>query len=125
MMSNNRADWAMFASQDNATVIDFLSSTASAFVKHDIIGTKESDNLRLALSGVQSSQDPKLQSVMLELIDQNTEFLGIISARYGESGFSINLLRHTLKQHVSESRRLVAKFGEEILKRANSFLTDQ
>jgi hypothetical protein len=114
----NRTDWALFTRLDNASIVDFLSSSASVLLKHGTIGQKESDNLRLVLSGIQSNHQPQERSTLMELIGQDAEILGILAARYGDRGLGLNILRHGLKSHVAKTRQVVSALGEEILKKS-------
>jgi len=116
MTKYNQTGWANFSKKDNASVLDFLSTTASVLVQHNAIGTREIDSLRIALSELQSN--PSNNALILELLDQESEFLGIVVARFGETNFNLNLLHYTLKSEVLEIQKLLANLGTEILSKS-------
>jgi len=109
-------DWQAFQRLDNANVVDFLTSTAGALCEQGVLGPKDADNLRLVLSGV--LPEAREKPILLALSGQSAEFLSVLEARYGTTGFCLNLLRHTLRGQVAETQRLLAGWGQELLKRA-------
>src|SRR5690606_10844546 len=98
--------------------VDFLASTASVLAARGLLDGKEVDNLRLVLSGIQGTPKARSASVLLEMIDQKAEFLAVLEAWFGPSGFGVNLMRHTLRPHLLEIRRQLATFGSALLKKA-------
>lgn len=109
-------DWTAFRRLDNAAVVDFLTSTAGALAEGGQLGLKETDNLRLVLSGVMPDAGDK--PILLELARQNAEFLAALEARWGTVGYCLNLMRHTLRTQLVETRQTLAQLGEGLLKKA-------
>jgi hypothetical protein len=92
-----------FLKHDNANVVDFLASTAAALTEAGQLGAKESDNLRLALSGIQADPVERDMPVLLRLLAQNAEFPVLAEIWFGRPGFARNLLRHSLKPLLAET----------------------
>jgi hypothetical protein len=109
---------ATFLRLDNAAIVDFLTSTAGALSEKGLINAKDTDNLRLVLSGIQSLAGSRESPVMLELLQQNTEFLTVLTARFGTEGLCLNLLRHTLRPHLVETVQALADWGQRLLKKS-------
>ena len=100
---------------DNTRVIDFLSSKASAMTEAGTLDEKDADNLRLVLSGLQSASG---RPILLEMIEQETEFLAILDARYGPATFHANLLRHTCRPYLLSMLQVISAWGDATLGRA-------
>lgn len=111
-------DWTSFQRLDNAAVVDFLASHASALCEAGIISRKETDDLRVALSTIHGSPDTRSRPLLLELERQHGDFLTILVSRYGVSALSLNLLRHTLGARLGETRRILAEMGQALIGRA-------
>lgn len=111
-------DGAALQRLDNAAVFEFLTSAASALSGEGLLSTKDVDDLRVALSGVTSVADSRDRPVLLELDRQHAEFLVILRARYGTTNLCLNLLRYSLRSGLAETRRLVADFGQNLVKKA-------
>ena len=118
-MADHFVDWSAFQRLDNATVVDFLTSTAGVLQEHGLITNKDTDNLPLAISGINSSPESRDRPILPELDRQHAEFLAVLAARYGMSGFCLNLVRHSLRGSVAETQRVVNEWGEALLKRAD------
>jgi hypothetical protein len=103
---------------DNATVVDFLTSTAGALADAGILSAKDTDNLRLVLSGMHGATGARERSLLLELESQNAEFLAVLEARFGTIGICLNLIRHTLRGTLAETQRLLADLGGAMVKKA-------
>lgn len=103
---------------DNAVVIDFLTSTASALSERGMLEAKDADNLRLALSGIGAAGDLRELPVLVALDRQRAEFLHVLEARFGRIGFSLNLLRYSMRTPLAETVRLLGEFGTGVLKKA-------
>lgn len=103
---------------DNAAVVDFLTSTAGALCERGAISPKDTDNLRLVLSGINAAAESRERPLLLELERQNAEFLGVLTARYGVVGLCLNLIRHTVRSTLVDTERTIAQFGQALLKKA-------
>ena len=110
------ADNAANQRLDHAAVVDFLTSTAGALCDHGVISSKDTDNLRLALSGIASS--PSEHSLLVELGMQNADFLALLTLRFGTVGVCLNLLRHTLRPPLEETTRILLNLGQSLIKKA-------
>lgn len=117
-MVDQSFDWPAFQRLDNAAVVDFLTSTASALCDRGILASKDTDNLRLVLSGVNSATESRERPLLLELDRQNAEFLAILTARFGAVGLCLNLIRHTLRGNLTDTRRIIADLGQGLVKKA-------
>lgn len=111
-------DWMTFQRLDNAAVIDFLTSTAGVFGTSGLISAKDLDNLRLVLSGINSTTQARDRSLLMELSQQHAEFLDILCLRYGTSGLCLNLIRHSLRGGLQETDRIIRDLGQGLLKKA-------
>jgi hypothetical protein len=112
-------DWPAFQRLDNAAVVAFLTASAGALSARGLIGPKDADNLRLALSGIAADGESREKPLLLELQRVDADFLATLVARYGTAGVCLNLARHTLLGSVAETRRLLADFGQALLKKAD------
>ena len=101
---------------DQASVVDFLTSTAGALCDFGVISTKDTDNLRLALSGIANA--PSERSLLVELGLQNADFLALLTVRFGTVGVCLNLLRHTLRSPLEETAKILLNFGQALVKKA-------
>jgi hypothetical protein len=111
-------DWASFQRLDNAALVDFLASAASVLNARGLISHKEIDNLRVILSSIHSSTDDRSRPLLLELERLHGDFLTILFSRFGVTGLSLNILRHTLADRLWETRRHLAELGQILIKRA-------
>lgn len=117
-MGEHSVDWQAFQRLDNALVVDFLTSTASALCERGVISHKDTDNLRLVLSGIHSAPEARERSLLIELDKQHAEFLGLLAARFGTTNLCLNLVRHTLRGNLAETRKTIADFGQALVKKA-------
>jgi hypothetical protein len=117
-VGEHSVDWQAFQRLDNALVVDFLTSSASALCEKGLVSPKDTDNLRLVLSGIHSAPEARERSLLIELDKQNAEFLGLMTARFGTSFFCLNLLRHTLRGNLAETRKTIAEFGQALVKKS-------
>ena len=117
-MAEQHLDWSAFQRLDNAAVVDFLTSTASALCEAGAFSAKETDNLRLVLSGIHAAADSREKSLLLELDAQHAEFLDVLEARFGTVGVCLNLMRHTLRPSLAETQRILAELGQGLVKKA-------
>ncbi|MCX6108455.1 MAG: hypothetical protein NTZ90_02480 [Proteobacteria bacterium] len=101
---------------DQASVVDFLTSTAGALCDYGVISTKDTDNLRLALSGIANA--PSERSLLVELDLQKADFLALLTVRFGTVGVCLNLLRHTLRSPLEDTSRILLNFGQALVKKA-------
>lgn len=103
---------------DNAAVVSFLTSAASALSAEDLLSAKDVDDLRVSLSAVASTADSRDRPVLLELDRIHADFLQILSARYGTIHLCLNVLRHSLRAGLADTRRTLADFGQALVKKA-------
>ena len=103
---------------DNAVVVDFLTSTAGALHEQQLIEGKETDNLRLSISGLTASKHRLDLPLLLILHQQKSDFLSILEARYGTVGYCLNLLRYSMRPALAETLRLLCEFGAALISRA-------
>ncbi len=101
---------------DDAIIIDFLTSTASVFAKHGITSSKDTDNLRLSLSGLAS--DPSGRTLLLALERERAEYLDLLKARFGTAGLSLNLLRFSMRPPLLGLIGVLSEVGQALLKKA-------
>ncbi len=111
--------WDAFLRIDNAMVVDVLTSVASALSSHGQLSSKDVDNLRLNLSGLQTAPEASADPLLAQLEKQHSEFLAIMLARYGVINLYQNILRHTLRDGVETSIKSLKDFGKTLLERAN------
>lgn len=111
--------WDAFLRIDNAMVVDVLTSIASALSTNGHLSSKDVDNLRLNLSGLQTSSEAAADPILAQLEKQNSEFLAIMLARYGVINLYQNVLRHTLRDNLETSIKTLKGFGSHLLERAH------
>jgi hypothetical protein len=107
---------------DNNSILEFFSSTASVLTSKGLLSSKESDNLRIVINGIQSDSSSRAEPVILQFLKQNAEFSSLLVARYGHEGLYQNILRHTLRNYFVEMRSLLAVFGSELISKSKLFL---
>lgn len=120
MLDKNDASYVSFINHDNALVVDFLTSAAGVLSDRSIISLKDIDNLRLVMSNAQSQDGIEKQSTLLSLKDQNADFVETLNCLFGEFGFGINLLRHTVKNYLTPLSDTACSFGHELLLKSQS-----
>jgi len=98
---------------DNIKVIDYLVSLASALSSEGVLGDKEADNLGIVISGLQARK--KDGPVLLELIEQDADFLSILDARYGSTAQALNLMRHSCRPFLVEILQSLSVWGATTL----------
>ncbi len=103
---------------DNATVVEFLSSAARVLSEHGLATSKDVDDLRLALSAINADAGARERPALLELDRQGAACLDVLRLRFGTRGLALNLARHTLKRGVTETRRTLTGWGQQLLKKA-------
>ena len=101
---------------DDAIIIDFLTSTASVFSKFGIISSKDTDNLRLALSGIAS--DSTGRTLLLALERERAEYLDLLKARFGTASLSLNILRFSMRAPLLSLVKTLSDVGQSLLKKA-------
>jgi len=117
-ISHTGAPELSFTKNDNYAVVDFLSSTASALAAAELIGQKDLDNVRVALSGIQSDSEMRELPLLLCLVEQKAEIVKIVAMRYGTERFSLNLLRYTMRAILAETTTILGTWGEQLLAKA-------
>ncbi len=103
---------------DNAAVVDFLTSAASALSTENLLSGKDVDELRVTLSAITSGTESRDRPVLLELDRVNADFLSVLRARYGTINLCLNLLRHSLRSGLGDTRHLLAEFGQSLVRKA-------
>jgi hypothetical protein len=109
---------------DRAMAVDFLSSIAGVLAQHQCITQKDTDSLRLVLSSLQSATNHS-ESLMIDLIGQDAEFIRILENRYSVVGIHQNLLRYTLKPMLNDLIVSLSEFGEALVQKSQAFLNRQ
>ncbi len=112
-------NWDAFLRIDNAMVVDVLTSIAAALNANGQLSSKDVDNLRLNLSGLQTTTESSADPLLAQLEKQHSEFLAIMLTRYGVINLYQNILRHTLRDSVETSIRTLKEFGKTLLERAH------
>jgi len=118
MAENINASDLGFTKNDNYAVVDFISSSASVLAEAELIGQKDLDNIRVALSGIQSDHEMRELPLLLCLVEQNADIVKIISMRYGTERFSLNLLRYTMRAILAETTTILSTWGEQLLSKS-------
>jgi hypothetical protein len=115
-------DWQTFLKLDNATTIDFLTSCASALSAEGEISEQVVDHFKATLNAVTPKIAQTQHSVLPLLCEYDSEFIEILSIRYGVTGLAWNHLRFTSKTLLSESCAQLASWADLTLKKAELFL---
>ena len=115
-------DWQTFLKLDNATTIDFLTSYASALSAEGEISERAVDNLKATLNSITPKIAQTQSSVLPLLCEHDSEFVEILSARYGVTGLAWNHLRFTAKSLLAETCAQLASWADLTLKKAELFL---
>lgn len=115
-MSDNVIDRRTDQRLDDAIIIDFLTSTASVFSRLGITASKDSDNLRLALSGIAS--DPSGRTLLLALERERAEYLDLLKARFGTASLSLNILRFSMRAPLLSLVNTLSDLGQSLLKKS-------
>ncbi len=109
-----------FRKLDNAAIVDFLTSSASAFFENNKIAQKDIDNLRLILSGIGSSSS-RDEPILIALDQQHTEFLKILEIRFGVPRLVQNILSYCLRPRLIELQAVLAQYGSQLLKKSELY----
>jgi len=115
-------DWHTFLKLDNAATIDFLSSYASALATEGLIADRSVENLKISLATVTPQLATTDKSVLTLLAENDAEFLQILTARYGVTGFAWNHMRFSTRNLLSESCATLASWADQTLKKAELFM---
>jgi hypothetical protein len=99
---------------DNASVVDFLTSTVGVLHEKGLLNKKEIDNLRLNISGIQSDIEARQKPILLEMIAQDADVILLLQARFGFDGFFNNLFRHTVRSYLDEFRSVLSELGTNL-----------
>jgi hypothetical protein len=110
-------DFSAVQRLDNAMSIQFLTSAASILHKHGHITPKETDNLRLTLSRI-NTNTPTTNSVFLELEQNQSEILSILKYRFGTSGLALNLIRISMQQSLRPLQDRLTACGHNLVKKS-------
>jgi hypothetical protein len=115
-------DWQSFLKLDNAATIDLLSSYASALAAESLLSERSVDQLKVSLASVTPLLSTTQTSVLAHLAEFDTEFLQIMSARYGQNGFAWNHMRSSTRNLLAESCNNLAAWADCALKKAELFM---
>ena len=119
-MESSNANYVSFISNDNALIVDFLTSIAATLNDHQLLSSKDVDNLRLVISSCQTSETLQKQSLILSLCEQNADFVHTLRALFGDVALGTNLFRHSLRSYLSVVNEAVASLGHDLLTRSQS-----
>ena len=111
-------DWHTFLKLDNAATIDFLSSYASALATEGLISDRSVENLKISLATVTPQLATTDKSILTLLAENDAEFIQILTARYGVTGFAWNHMRFSTRNLLSESCATLASWADQTLKKA-------
>ncbi|MFK7823403.1 MAG: hypothetical protein AB8G05_04570 [Oligoflexales bacterium] len=100
---------------DNALIVDFLTTSASVFNKHSYLSLKDNDNLRVALSSIQSREDERVLPLLQTLIKQDTEYLYVLFSRYGSNRLGSNVFRYTLRPGLHRLIQNLSEWGDQLI----------
>ena len=115
-------DWQSFLRLDNAATIDLLSSYASAMAGEGIISERSVDQLKVSLASVTPLLPTTQSSVLSHLAEFDSEFLKVMSVRYGKTGFAWNHMRSSTRNLLAESCSNLAAWADCALKKAELFM---
>lgn len=107
---------------DNSIVVDFLTSTASALIKSESLESNVADDLRLALKNANSDFLHSSIPLLIALDQRNINFLLILEARYGKSGYWLNLLRYSIRDPINRILRTISEFANSIIDKVGLLL---
>lgn len=119
-MESSNANYVSFISNDNALIVDFLTSIAATLNENKLLSSKDVDNLRLVISSCQTSEVLQRQSLVLSLCEQNADFVHTLRALFGDVALGTNLFRHSLRSYLSVVNEAVASLGHDLLTRSQS-----
>ena len=100
---------------DNALIVDFLTTSASVFNKHGYLSLKDNDNLRVALSSIQSSEAERLLPLLQTLVKQDIEYLYVLFSRYGSNRLGSNVFRYTLRPALHRLIQSLSEWGDHLI----------
>ena len=115
-------DWQSFLKLDNAATIDLLSSYASALAAESLVSERSVDQLKVSLASVTPLLSSTQASVLTHLAEFDSEFLQIMVARYGQTGFAWNHMRSSTRNLLAESCNNLATWADCALKKAELFM---
>ena len=115
-MTEHGPDWSAYQRLDDAAIIDFLTSTAGVLTDHGIISSKDTDNLRLVLSGLNPGAGGR--TLILAIKRERAEYLELLLARFGINGLCLNILRFTIRNCLMATTASLGQIGQALLKRA-------
>ncbi len=117
MLGEYQVDWITWRRLDNATLIDFLTSTASVLAGNGFLSSKEIDSLRITFSSIQSTPAVRERPIIEQLIKERADILNLLIGRYGSLSLSLNIFRHSLMNLLDEPISTLKHCTEELLKR--------
>ena len=115
-MTEHGPDWSAYQRLDDAAIIDFLTSTAGVLTDHGIVSSKDTDNLRLVLSGLSPGVGGR--TLILAIKRERAEYLELLLARFGINGLCLNILRFTIRNCLMATTNGLGEIGQTLLKRA-------
>ena len=111
-MTEHGPDWSAYQRLDDAAIIDFLTSTAGVLTDHGIISSKDTDNLRLVLSGLNPGAGGR--TLILAIKRERAEYLELLLARFGINGLCLNILRFTIRNCLMATTASLGQIGQAL-----------
>lgn len=115
-------DWQSFIKLDNAATIDLLSSYASALASEGLISDRAVDQLKISLAAVTPLLPSANSSILCHMEEFDTEFIQVLTTRYGQHGFAWNHFRSSTRHLLAESCTGLAGWADCALKKADLFM---
>src|SRR5690606_6149 len=103
-----------FVRIDHALTLDFLTTMASCLHQENFVSDRDLTSLRAELSNV-SGNLLSGETLLGELQKRNSEFLYLVTARYGTANFIRNLFRKQALGLLDSWIRQLGEFGIELL----------
>ena len=107
-------DWKSFLKSDQTHTIDYLTTTAATLKQLGLVKSALCDNLRLAITAKTSEAEPQ-GSLLIDLIDNDSQFIWYLIARYGEHHLGANLFSYTLKPSIFALTQSITAFALELM----------
>lgn len=111
-------DWSTFIKLDNAASLDLLTSLSSALNDEGQLSERDIDALRGLLNSMPSQWSQEGRSILSGLADEHAAILPILTNRYGESGFSLNHIRFSMRPLISDLLNKLAVWADMCLKKS-------
>ncbi|MEY4632206.1 MAG: hypothetical protein RIQ81_2326 [Pseudomonadota bacterium] len=123
MMERLSLDPASWSKTEWTQTSGFLMALAAALNESGVVPQRHLDALRMDLSALQSGGGSARQvPPLLTLAKAGNEFLKLVEARYGRDRLILNLFRHSAKSWISETARVLARWGEQVTRNSDKVL---